>query len=116
MKVTVEGIEYTIKPLEPWQMPYLQRYLKLSGQVPKDNAEAEKLGEELQSMLVILLRDVTPKPKEEHKLILFNAINAYSMRLNEEVTKVFRGESRVLEELLRSGSSDIGRTAKSETK
>lgn len=90
-KVQIEGIEYTIEALKPWQVPYLQMYLDLAGRKPANLDEAEKNGKELEGLLTILLKDVKPEPREEHKLVLFNIKSTYSQELVQETLRLFRG-------------------------
>jgi len=94
LKVKLDGVEYTVPPLKPYQLPFIKWYLSILNVEPKDKQEAEEMGKKLEVAVDEIVREVTPTPKDEHKLVLFNIIVAKYAERIDEALESFRGKER----------------------
>ena len=75
MEKTIDGTKYTITSTPPSLSPYMTLLGKLLSIEPKDVEEAEKTSVEIEKAMVKLFEGtVSPQPKREHHIQLYNAV------------------------------------------
>ena len=94
MKKIIDGTKYEITPTPPCLSPYMTLLGKLLSIEPKDVEEAEKTSVEIEKALVKLFEGtVTPKPKPEHYIQLYDAVIKETNEVLEE-TEFFRKSTK----------------------
>ena len=85
MKKTINGTKYEITPTPPSLSPYMTLLGKLLSIEPKDVEEAEKTSVEIEKAMVKLFEGtVSPQPKREHHIQLYNAVIKETNKALEE--------------------------------
>ena len=75
MKKIISGTKYEITPTPPSFSPYMTLLGKLLSIEPKDVEEAEKTSVEIEKAIEKLFEGtVSPQPKYEHHIQLYNAV------------------------------------------
>jgi hypothetical protein len=75
VKIKVGEVEYTVQPLALELAPYEARLVELLQKTPQDFSEAEKVSVEIKQLREkILSETVTPAPKPEHSIRLYQAV------------------------------------------
>ena len=75
MKKIIDGTKYEITPTPPCLSPYMTLLGKLLNIEPKDVEEAEKTSVEIEKAMDKLFEGtVSPQPKREHHIQLYNAV------------------------------------------
>jgi len=75
MEKTIDGITYTIIPIPPSMSPYSALVGIALEKQPKDIEEAEQLKQQIEKGLdAIFAETVTPKPKKEHYLLVYDTV------------------------------------------
>lgn len=94
MKLKIDDVEYSLIPIPPYASPYAT----LIGELLKKKAvtveEAEKnSGEIKRAMEKLFSETVTPEPKPEHHIQVFNALSTLTNKVMEEAG-LFRQDQR----------------------
>ena len=85
MKKTINGTKYEITPTPPSLSPYMTLLSKLLSIEPKDVEEAEKTSAEIDKAMVKLFEGtVSPQPKREHHIQLYNVVIEETNKALEE--------------------------------
>ena len=85
MKKIINGTKYEITPTPPYLSPYMTLLGKLLSVEPKDAEEAEKTSVEIEKAMVKLFEGtVSPQPKREHHIQLYNAVIKETNKALEE--------------------------------
>ena len=104
MEKTIDGTKYEITPTPPSFSPYMTLLGKLLSVEPKDVEEAEKTSVEIDKAMTKLFQGtVSPKPKPEHYIQLYDAVIKETNKVLEE-TEFFRKSTK--SDIEKSGSDE----------
>jgi len=85
MKVKIDGIAYTVKPMALHLAPYAGRLSELLRKAPADITEAEKFSDEIKGLQAKILDEtVMPKPKIEHTIQLYAKVDELTKKVMRE--------------------------------
>jgi len=94
MEKTIDGVKYTLIPVPPHASPYDVLIADLLRKKPETTEEAERISIEIKKAMEKLFAEtVTPKPKVEHHIQLFNALTELTTKVMKEAG-LFRNHPR----------------------
>lgn len=94
MEKEIDGVKYKLTPIPPHASPYNVLVADLLMKKPETVEDAEKISSEIKKAMVKLFAEtVTPTPKPEHHIQLFNALTELTTEVMKEAG-LFRKNSR----------------------
>jgi len=116
MEKTIDGITYIITPTSPNLSPYTMLLSKLLKIEPSNVEEAEKTSVEIDKAMTKLFDGtVSPKPKHEHHIQLYNAVIEVTNKALEDA-EFFRQRRKSNVEESSSDESDASQASKQTVK